>query len=75
MRPKHQLAVVTMSGRNASAFATAFVPLMRGNWIFIAFDDCHFSNKTVHEPGRKWDLVFDADKEFHYCSFRCSFGT
>lgn len=20
--------------------------LMRGNWIFIAFDDCHFSNKN-----------------------------
>lgn len=43
--------------------------LMRGNWIFIAFDDCHFSNKTLdtRRTEKKWNLVFDGDKEFHYC--------
>jgi hypothetical protein len=30
-----------------------WVSLMRGNWIFIAFDDCHFSNKTLEEKKKE----------------------
>jgi hypothetical protein len=44
---------------------------MRGNWIFIAFDDCHFSNKSSNQrekKRRKLDLGSLAliKREFHY---------
>lgn len=59
------------------------VSLMRGNWIFIAFDDCHFPNKTqkkkrkekTENSGIFWDFFFGCltlikkEREFHYLFF------
>lgn len=33
-------------------------PLMRGNWIFIAFDDCHFSNKNHEELSEGREMAY-----------------
>lgn len=47
-------------------------PLLRGNWIFIAFDDCRFvANKTVEraKDGRKRKMRFSLWRQWKHFSW------